>query len=273
MEIVASVVDLARDLGLVVEEPLSLRSTNNLVLWLRPSPVVAKISLGTDAADTADALTIAHLLARAGAPIVPPAAHIGHRVYRVSDRQVTFWRHESQDTVDEPGPEAVARALFVLHEALATVVGDTDRPPYDAHISNAARALDRPGFAPDLGGDDRRVLRHTLSEGLVGLRATADAGHTIHGSPHRLNILVVAGSPKFIDFDTVQRGPREWDLAHLEPSVAEHYPGILDADVLARCRILVSATTATWCWDGLDRGPDMRGHARHHLDIVRSAVG
>ena len=268
MEIVASVVDLARELGLTVEKPLTLRSTHNLVLWLRPSPVVAKISVDGDAAD---ALAIARRLALAGAPVVPPADGVGHRVYRIDERQVTLWRYESQVAVDEPGPEPVARALFALHEVLSTVVGDSHRPSWDHQITDAIGALDRPGFAPELRTGDRHVLRRTLSDGLVSLMATADPGHTIHGSPHRLNILVVAGAPKFIDFETVQRGPREWDLAHLEPSVAEHYPGVLDGDVTALCRVLVSATTSVWCWDGVDRGPDMRGHAEHHLATVRSA--
>jgi hypothetical protein len=269
VDIVTSVVDLARTLGLVVEEPRALRSTNNLVLWLRPSPVVAKISF---AGNAAGALAVARALAGVGAPIVPPAEDIGHRVYRVCDRQVTFWRYAPQDAVDEPGPKPVAGALFALHQALATVGGPTDRPPYAVQITDAVRALDRPGFAPELGDGDRRLLRRTLSEGLVGLGARADRDHTIHGSPHRLNILVLDGSPNFIDFETVQRGPREWDLAHLEPNVSDHYPGMVDADVLARCRILVSATISTWCWDGLERGPDMRGHAQHHLDVVRSAL-
>jgi hypothetical protein len=263
----AAVVDLARELGLVVEHPVALRSTNNLVFWLRPSSVVAKISVGGDAAG---ALAIAHLLANAGAPIVPPAAGIGHRVYRVGDRDVTFWPYESQDAVEPPGPEPVARALSDLHEALATVAGDADRPSYVQQITDAVGALERPGFAPELHRRDRRLLQQTLSDGLVALTTSARSDHTIHGSPHRLNILVVAGSPRFIDFETVQRGPLEWDLAHLEPRVAEHYREVLEPRVLDLCRTLVSATVSTWCWDGLDRGPDMRGHAEHHLAAVRA---
>lgn len=36
--------DLARVLGLAVQEPVPLRSTNNAVAWLRPVDIVAKIS-------------------------------------------------------------------------------------------------------------------------------------------------------------------------------------------------------------------------------------
>jgi hypothetical protein len=92
----------------------------------------------------------------------------------------------------------------------------------------------------------------------------------IHGSPHRFNILVVDAPPQFIDFETVELGPLEWDLAHLEPEVADLYPGEFNDQVLALCRVMVSAATSTWCWEGSGRGPDMQIHAQHHLEMVRS---
>jgi hypothetical protein len=271
MDIVASVVDLATALGLVVEEPVPLRSTNNVVIWLRPSAVVAKISSRPGTA--ADELAIARMLAEAEAPVVAPAPGVGHRLHRVGDHDVTFWPYVSQEAVTEPGPESIARALHALHAALATLGPGTPSRTYAEHISDALAALDRPDFAPELQADDRALLHRTLADGAATLARTAATGPIIHGSPHRLNIVVVAGSPRFIDFETVQHGPLEWDLAHLDTEVADHYPGVLDPDVLARCRLLVSATTSTWCWDGLDRGPDMRAHAEHHLAAVRCGLG
>ena len=101
------------------------------------------------------------------------------------------------------------------------------------------------------------------------MRGTRDA--VLHGSPHRMNILSMRGAPVFIDLETIQRGPIEWDLAHLEPAVADLYPGPNDEDLLATCRTVVSAATATWCWDASERGPDMRAHAEHHLAVVQAA--
>jgi hypothetical protein len=46
--------------------------------------------------------------------------------------------------------------------------------------------------------------------------------------------------------------------------------GIVDLDVLVLCRVLVSATTSTRCWDGLIRGSDMHGYAEYHLAAARS---
>jgi hypothetical protein len=271
VDIKASVIDLAKSLALVVEEPVILPSTNNLVMWLRPSPVVAKVS--AEHGGSADELWIARMLAHAGAPIVPPAEGIGHEVYRAENRSVTFWRYESQENVAETSSESVAQSLGALHGALATLNQNIDSRTHRDQIAGAIRALDRPTFAPELLSDDRRHLRQALAQGLMTLGETVDDGHIIHGSPHRFNILVVAGSPRFIDFETVERGPLEWDLAHLEPEVADRYPDDLSREVLACCRLLISALTSTWCWDGLTRGPDMRAHAEHHLAVVRSSLG
>ena len=268
---VASVVDLARGLGLVVEEPLPLRSTNNLVLWLRPSAVVAKISAGGGRA--ADELAIARRLVDEGAPVVPPADGIGNRLHRVGDRDVTFWRYASQDDVTEPGPQSMAESLWALHEALAAIGPLGRLPPQTEQITDAIRALDRTDFAPELNSDERALLRHSLAHGAATLADAARPDRILHGSPHRLNMVIVDGSVRFVDFETVQRGPLEWDLAHLGPEVARRYPGALDVDALTICRLLVSATTSTWCWDSLTRGPDMRDHAEHHLAAVRSAFG
>jgi hypothetical protein len=271
VDLMTSVVELARTNGLVVEEPVPLRSTNNLVVWLRPSAVVAKVSPAHGGA--VRELTIARLLGEAGAPVVAPADGIGDTVHRIGDRDITFWPYQPQDDSVRPGAESVGRALSALHDALMNLGAVTPSRTFEQQITDAIAALDRPGHAPGLPSDDRLLLRQTLSNSLAPLAEMADTGRIIHGSPHRLNILVVSGSPVFIDFETVQQGPVEWDLAHLEPEVAEHYGRPLDTDVLSLCRLLVSATTATWCFDGLDRGPDMGDHARHHLGVVRAASG
>jgi hypothetical protein len=269
VDIVAGVVELARELGLVVAEPVCLRSTNNIVLWLRPSAVVAKVSVGHS--EAAAELAVARALADRGAPVVPPARGVGDRLHRLGDSDVTFWRYASQDGVAEPGPLSVARALGDLHGALAALGDAAPTRRFEERMVDTARALDRRRFAPELPRHDRSLLRRTLERGLATLATAPEADAVVHGSPHRLNILTVAGSPRFVDFATVARGRREWDLAHLEPEVADHYPGGVDADVLAVCRLLVSAATSAWCWDGLDRGPDMRHHAELHLAAVRAA--
>jgi hypothetical protein len=270
VDITTSVVDFARSLGLVVKEPVALRSTNNVLVWLCPSKVVAKISCRPGMA--ANELAVATALSAAGAPVVPPANGVGDRLHRVAGRDVTFWKYEAQDNISSASPASIAMALFELHGALSRLGSKISPPKCGTEITDAIRSLNNQEFAPQLRGEDRNLLLQALHSGKEAFAQLHDTHRIIHGSPHGMNILVVAGEPRFIDFETVELGPLEWDLAHLEPEVAVHYPTPFDADALAVCRLMISATTSTWCWAGLDRGPDMRSHAEHHLAVVRSAL-
>jgi hypothetical protein len=270
VEPIDSVVAFARGLGIAVDEPVPLRSTNNVLVWLRPSMVVAKVSRRPDMG--APELAIAKALMFGGAPIVPPAAGVGDRLYRVAGRDVTFWRYEPQDDSSHADSRSIAVALFELHTVLDTFRSTIAVPSYDTQVVDAIRELADQDFAPELLAEDRAVLLRALSLGRHRLPGLTNTDRIIHGSPHRMNILVVDGSPRFIDFETVQVGPIEWDIAHLEPEVADSYPALFDVDALALCRLIISATTSTWCWGGIDRGPDMRHHAESHLAIVRSQL-
>jgi Ser/Thr protein kinase RdoA (MazF antagonist) len=264
---VDAAVTVGRRLGLEVGEPVRLRSTNNRVVWLRPSPVVAKVSREKTVA--ARELVFGHTLAERGAPIVPPAEEFGAQLHEVGEWFLTLWRYVPQDDVTLAPSKQIAAALHSLHLALATLAATASLPTYDVQLRDAIRALEDAQFAPTLVDHDRALLRETLGATLVDLQRAST--HVIHGSPHTMNIVMDAGQPRFIDLETIQRGPVEWDLAHLSPEVAVHYPAPYDDDILATARVAVSATTATWCWDALHRGPDMRSHAEHHLAQVRLA--
>jgi hypothetical protein len=269
VDIVGTVCDLVRSAGIVVTDAVELRSTNNVVVWLAPSSVVAKISTEHDRAVAE--LRMVRALIELGAPVVPPSDFGGQPV-RLGEMTVTFWKYEPQDGAAELEAPQVASQLFQLHQRLAMVRDRFSLRSYEEPLSAAVRSLDQSGFAPGLAASDRRLLRSALVGGMSRLGRSASSEHVLHGSPHRLNILAVNGAPSFIDFETVELGPLEWDLAHLEQAVVDHYPGTVDANVLGLCRVMVSAATSTWCWQGIDRGPDMRSLAEHHLETVRFAM-
>jgi hypothetical protein len=270
VEQIDPVVVLARRLGLTVGKPVPLRSTNNVLVWLRPSMVVAKVS--TRPGMAANELAIAKALALAGAPVVAPASEIGDCLYRVAGSDVTFWKYEPQDDSKDSDSRSIALALFELHVALDTLRSAMALPSYETQVVDAVHSLADQSFAPELPDEDRAVLLRALSVGQQRLSKLTNTDRIIHGSPHAMNILIVEGSPRFIDFETVQVGPIEWDIAHLEPAVGNSYPAPLDVDALALCSLMISAATSTWCWGGLNRGPDMRSHAEGHLAIVRSQL-
>ena len=141
--------------------------------------------------------------------------------------------------------------------------------PFDDELATTLTSLDDPLFAPELSPADRTLLSDSLTEFAHDL--PTDRWQVIHGSPHRFNVLSDSGRARFIDFETVSWGPIEWDLAHLEPAVADRYPSDVAFECLARCRTAISAKTSAYCWAALDRGPDMRWHAEHHLAVVHAA--
>jgi Ser/Thr protein kinase RdoA (MazF antagonist) len=260
----AAVLAVARRVGLRGEDLTALRSTNHSVFLLPDAALVAKVHESHAAAERERA--IGFELGRRGAPVVPPARGIGDRVHTAGGRHITFWERADHGPCSN---RSVGLALGALHGHLLEL-GDLvgGRTVTDALVG-AQRALDTRTFAPGLVPVDRQLLRASLAHAAEALDDAEPA--IVHGSPHRMNIVSRHGGPHFVDLETVQRGPVEWDLGHLEPAVAGHYPGRLDPELLAQCRTAVSAATATWCWGALEAGPDMRRHAEHHLAVVRSS--
>ena len=269
VDVITPVADLVRSWGFDVRHPVSQRSTNNVVVWFSPSPVLAKISTELDRANRE--LAIARELVELAAPVVPPFEQGIDQPVSMSERIVTFWQYEPQNAVIASNAHQIAEYLFRLHSCLASIRDRAALPSFADPLMSAVSGLERPEFAPALAEADRALLRETLVDGVVRLARITGSERVIHGSPHRFNILNVDAAPRFIDFETVECGPLEWDLAHLEPEVADHYPGEFDHQALELCRVLVSAAPSTWCWEGLERGSDMQSHAEHHLEEVRSA--
>ena len=265
VEMITAVANLVRDQGLEVGVPVTLRSTNNVIAWMRPSPVVAKMAW--DAAASARELQLATSLAAVGAPVVPPIDIGIAQPVNVEGHWVTFWQY----VADERSATAlqVAVSLFALHAGLAKIPGRSTLRTCDGRLESAVGLLDGPELARGLAKKDCALLRRALLDGIAALNSQTGPLRALHGSPHRFNILTTGGTTLFIDFETVELGPVEWDVAHLEEEVAVHYPADLDQNLLRTCRIAISAATSTWCWEGIDRGADMQSHAEHHLESVR----
>jgi hypothetical protein len=89
--------------------------------------------------------------------------------------------------------------------------------------------------------------------------ASAAAGRRTNRTPDGL---------RWIDFDTVCRGPVEWDLAHLPHEAVTAFPEA-DLELLDAMRALQSAEVAIWCWHSYGRAPEVDEAAHLHLQRVR----
>jgi aminoglycoside phosphotransferase (APT) family kinase protein len=229
---------------------------------------VAKIAPSFDA--SARELQLATSLVGFGAPVVPPIEiGIAQPAY-VEGQWVTFWHHVADERTATAAE--VADSLSELHAALGQISGASDLPRCQVPLKAAVELLQDPEFTGGLTEVDRALLRRALLDGIDALDSISGSAHVLHGSPHRFNILVTDGKAVFIDFETVELGPLEWDLAHLEDEVTQLYPAFVEQDLLGICRIAISAATSTWCWYGIDQGADMRSNAEQHLEAVRRSL-
>jgi hypothetical protein len=272
---IETAVELAVALGLQVEEPVPLRSTNNIIVWLRPSMVVAKVGCGRHRR-LADELQVALELSLLGGPVVPPASEVPRIVHRQRGFEVTFWRYYPQPSDVTVSSKQLAAALRRLHDICGQISpGMRARlPSFLEELVDVRAALANPARLISLADSDRLLLLNTFDRLAAELRATTGPvlQRVIHGSPHSFNVLLAEGEPRFIDFETVCRGPVEWDLAHLDPEVERDYGEPLNNRLARACRGMASVKTATWCWAEINRG-DLRDHAELHLARIRERFG
>ena len=98
--------------------------------------------------------------------------------------------------------------------------------------------------------------------------AATRAEQLLHGEPHPGNVLNTTRGPLFIDFETVCRGPVEFDLAHVPEEVSDRNPGV-DPQLLGECRGLVLAMVAAWRFDKGDQLPNGHRAGRQLIDALR----
>jgi len=212
---------VARAQGLRCDEPVVLRDAWHVLLHLRPLPIVARVSTslpfpeGPDPEGVVRELELASYAASAGAPVVPPATEVDPGPHRVGGRIVTLWRYVESN--GPPDPRRAGGGLRSIHEALSDYEG---RLPAVGHPEETEAMLDALGPSAET-----ELLCEVFSR-----RPSVD-GQALHGDAHLLNCLGTPVGPLWHDFETVCRGPREYDLAALvsRQRVIGDVPEALDA--------------------------------------------
>lgn len=253
-------------LGLPVAQVSILQEANRLTLRLRPADIVARVGRGEHAAARLE-VELAQALADAGCPVGRVDSRADPRVYVQDGFAVTLW-----EPLDRVASAATAReyadALVRLHAGMRTVA--TPVPRFTARVAAALDVVGSPALSPELGDGDREFLRGRLIH--LG-RAIRDRGteQLLHGEPHPGNVIATAAGARFIDLETVCRGPVEFDVAHVPAEVAELYPG-LDRSLRDDCRELVLAMVAAWRWERGDRFPNGPQVRQELMDVLRSGA-
>jgi len=186
---------LARKLGLTFDESVVLGRGTNVLIHLRPTPVVARVTRLAHLVRPVEALAGGVGLAMAlGDLAVGPSDRVEPGPHTEGGRFVTFWDYRSGPTAS---PTEAGSALRTFHERgvryRGPLRGFDPRP-------EALRIADL------VGGEAGETLRDAARR----LERPSFSEQPIHGDAHFEN--VIAGGV-WQDFDEACSGPREWDIA------------------------------------------------------------
>jgi aminoglycoside phosphotransferase (APT) family kinase protein len=253
---------VATSLGLPADGASVLHNSNKLALRLTPCDVLARVTqVGDD--DAQLELDRAQRFVAAGCPVGRVLPHVDPLVYEHGGFAVTLWTY--YEPVTPPvSPVDYAGALERLHAGMRSV--ELPSPRFTDRIADAEQVAAEPELSPELADADRALLASRLASLRREIEDHGADEQLLHGEPHPGNVLSTSSGPLFIDFETICRGPVEFDLAHVPDDVCEHYPGV-NRDLLDACRQLVLAMVAAWRWRLGDEFPDRR---RWGQELVRS---
>ena len=259
-------VTAATSLGVTCEDPVVLHDGSNVVVHLRPAPVVARVATLTarvrpriEGWFRRDAQVASHVSDRgvlATRPFAPPGVVDGH--------VVALWHHEPHFTDHVISAADAAAALFDLHVALSDFTAPLPRlgPCSDLDRAFPLVPLSTPVLAV-LKAEKERLTRELASFPL----------RPLHGDAHPGNLLATPAGLMWNDFEDAWLGPIGWDLACLATSrrvdgaaAVAAYPGVCPADELATCVELRELFGVVWRFVVATRFPHRRAEADEHLE-------
>ena len=219
----AAAVGVAREQRLPGDDPEVLSSRGNVIVHLRPAPVVARVATLT-AWTRSDPLrwlarevAVAGYAAGQGGPAVAPTALADPGPHRMDGLAVSLWTWVPPSPA-RPQPAEVGEALARLHLAAAGFPGELPLlSPLRALITEGLAALEREqAAAPAV----LAALRERHDAILAELDGVTGPVLVLHGDAHAGNLLPADGARPgpgwlWIDLEETCRGPRAFDLAVL----------------------------------------------------------
>jgi Phosphotransferase enzyme family len=277
---VRAAVSVAGGLGITGTAPAVLAAGANVIVWLSPSPVVAKVAASTTAV-RADAgawlqreLDVVGFLTAAGAPVLAPSPEVPAVVHHGAGQVMSFWRYQPPAGDELPGEATVGSMLRELHAVLRRYPGGL---PALAPLRDIPAFLSRPQTR--LGAADAAALAGAFTRLTGELDAASYAGQPLHGDAGAGNIMATDRGWIWHDFEDTCSGPVAWDLAPVAASqrldaarVLAAYGDTVDARQLAVCRQLRLLHLTVWYNLYAERLPQCRPRAAELLASWRTGI-
>jgi hypothetical protein len=262
---IQAAVSFAEANGVRSTEPEVLKNGSNVLVHLRPAPVVARVAGTTGlvrkpVADwfAREIALVDHLLGH-GFPVVAPSSDLPRGPVEHDGQTMTFWQFVAHDAAASIKPAEFAESLADLHGALADYAGPL---PVSGPLDDVLLGL-------PLLGEHAETLRaeHTRLSALLPA-----GGQALHGDAHPGNVLVTADGLVWNDFEDTWRGPLEWDLAVMARTTLldgaqalAAYPGPYSAELVEVCREMRWLQVQIWRHAAVLRNPARKAEAEADL--------
>lgn len=230
---VAAAVAVATEQGLRVVDPVPVGTGSNVIVHLRPSPVVARVMCGTVVlhpdphAWLTRELDVGSFLAERMTSVVPPTKEIDPGPYVSGGQWMSFWEYVEVRKTPLDAPE-IGRALRALHDALAEYRGPL--PPRSGVLDELDWLLN--ALSDDEGVSELLAERERLTEVVLELERAPDR-QPLHGDASLSALFATGGGPRWNDFEDVCVGAVEWDVAGLLDDARAAHGDAFSAEVLA----------------------------------------
>ncbi len=214
---VAAAISVAQKLGLShADAPEILADGSNVLVHLKPAPVVARVATTTGLVRKpveewlALDLDLAGFLVAKNFPVVPPSAELPQGPHVHDGLALSFWEFVDHDRSHVASAAETGPPLRELHAALREYRGKLRRLSPFFEIS---QWLDEMESWNALDGADLAMLRRGYAEIAARINALDLPEQPLHGDAHRKNLLRTSRSLVWTDFEDACYGPIEWDLA------------------------------------------------------------
>jgi hypothetical protein len=208
--VVAAAQAVARAHGVACDDAERIAGGSNVLVHLKPAPVVARVMTGTAVLHEdiepwlAREVAVGEFLAGTGL-IVPPTDLLPPGPHEHDGLWMTLWTYVPHDAqAAPPDPRELGRSLKALHTALADYRGDL--PPLSGIRDWLGRLTDSDALRSKLD-----ALTPTVFESSLPVQA-------LHGDASIGNLLHTDSGLLWNDLEDVCAGPVAWDVAGLVTS-------------------------------------------------------
>lgn len=269
--------------GLRCNAPEVVADGSNVLVHLKPAPVVARVATTTGLVRKPIErwmridLDMARYLAAAKFPVVPPSKEIAAGPHLQDGLAVTFWEFMEHDRDYVVSVGEVGTFLRELHSALRGYRGELRRLSPFAEIPEWLDEIER---WKALDNPDLTMLRRVYAEVAGRIDRLKLGEQPLHGDAHRKNVLKTGRGLLWTDFEDACRGPVEWDLACFARTAGEDrkttlasYGSKVDMERLAPFFEARDLQGGVWLAILSTRFPDRRERATEWMTVCRGRYG